>query len=59
MYSFVRPLLFKTDAEKSHHLALNALNSAYRLGVLPKVGRETRPTRLMGLDVSVLYAVQY
>ena len=51
MYSFVRPLLFKTDAEKSHHLALNALNSAYRLGVLPKVVRETRPTRLMGLDL--------
>ena len=54
MYSFLRPLLFKADPETSHHLALSALHSAYRLGVLPNVVRDTRPTRptrLMGLDL--------
>lgn len=51
MYSFLRPFLFKTDPEKAHHFTLSALSAAYRLGLLPKVNRNTRPTRLMGLDL--------
>lgn len=51
MYSFLRPFLFKTDPEKAHHFTLAALGAAYRLGLLPKVNNQTRPTRLMGLDL--------
>lgn len=51
MYSLLRPLLFKTDPEKAHHLTLAALAAAARLGLMPKVNSQTRPTRLMGLDL--------
>ncbi|MDO4907950.1 quinone-dependent dihydroorotate dehydrogenase [Neisseria sp.] len=51
MYSFLRPFLFKTDPEKAHRFTLAALGTAYRLGLLPKVNNQTRPTRLMGLDL--------
>ncbi|MCS4533894.1 quinone-dependent dihydroorotate dehydrogenase [Neisseria montereyensis] len=51
MYSFIRPLLFKADPEKSHYLALHSLNYAYRLGVLPKVNPQTHPVQLMGLTL--------
>ncbi|UOO82241.1 quinone-dependent dihydroorotate dehydrogenase [Uruburuella testudinis] len=51
MYSLLRPLLFKLDAEQAHHLTLNGLNRAYKLGLLPAVNRQTCPTRLMGLDL--------
>ncbi|HFC8517412.1 quinone-dependent dihydroorotate dehydrogenase [Neisseria weaveri] len=51
MYSLARSLLFKMDAEKSHHLALNSLKTAHKLGFAPNVSNQTRPTRLMGLDL--------
>lgn len=51
MYSILRPLLFKLDAEHAHHLTLNGLDRAYKLGLLPAVNRQTAPTRLMGLDL--------
>ena len=37
MYSLVRPILFRFDAEKAHHFTLNSLRSIEKLGLLPKV----------------------
>ncbi|WP_274584766.1 quinone-dependent dihydroorotate dehydrogenase [Neisseria leonii] len=51
MYRFIRPLLFKFDAETAHHRTLCALKQAHRFGLLPRTGAHTRPTRLMGLDL--------
>ncbi|WP_107688222.1 quinone-dependent dihydroorotate dehydrogenase [Neisseria wadsworthii] len=51
MYSFLRPFLFQTDAEKAHHFTLAALDKAYRLGILGKTDNHTNPTRLMGLNL--------
>ncbi|MDO5640525.1 MAG: quinone-dependent dihydroorotate dehydrogenase [Neisseria sp.] len=51
MYSLLRPLLFKFDAEQAHHLTLHSLNRAYKLGLLPAVNRQTCPTTLMGLEL--------
>ncbi len=51
MYSFFNPLLFKLEPEVSHHAALNALDKAYRCGVLslmaPRVPDD--PRTVMGL----------
>ncbi|MGN6941360.1 quinone-dependent dihydroorotate dehydrogenase, partial [Neisseria sp. P0016.S009] len=44
MYSLVRPILFRFDAEKAHHLTLNSLRSIEKLGLLPKVDSHTRQT---------------
>jgi len=35
MYSLFNPLLFKLDPETAHHTTLEALDKAYKLGVLP------------------------
>ena len=51
MYSLVRPILFRFDAEKAHHFTLNSLRSIEKLGLLPKVNSNTRPTELMGLQL--------
>ena len=51
MYSLLRPLVFRLDPEKAHHLALNALKTAACCGILPAVKRDTRPTELMGLTL--------
>ena len=51
MYSLVRPILFRFDAEKAHHFTLNSLRAAEKLGLLPKVDSHTRPTELMGLQL--------
>ncbi|MDO5059734.1 MAG: quinone-dependent dihydroorotate dehydrogenase [Neisseria sp.] len=51
MYSFLRPLIFKMDAETAHHHTLNALKKAQRLGLLPAVANRTQPTALMGLNL--------
>jgi dihydroorotate dehydrogenase subfamily 2 len=34
VYSFLRPLLFSLDAEKAHHLTLQGISLAHRLGLL-------------------------
>ncbi len=51
MYSFLNPLLFKLEPELSHHAALDALDKAYRCGVLslmsPRVPDD--PRTVMGL----------
>ena len=51
MYSLVRPILFRFDAEKAHHFTLNSLRAAEKLGLLPKVDSHPRPTELMGLQL--------
>jgi dihydroorotate dehydrogenase len=33
IYQLIRPLLFRLDAERAHHLTLNALQLTYRLGL--------------------------
>lgn len=51
-YSLVRPLLFRLDAERAHHLTLQALQAAYLSGLsrlMPKPPA-CRTRRVMGLD---------
>ena len=52
MYGLLKPLLFQLDAERAHHVTLDGLNAANRLGLLalmPKPGK-CRAHRVMGLD---------
>jgi dihydroorotate dehydrogenase len=52
MYSLLKPLLFRLDAERAHHLTLDSLHVARRLrlsGLLPKPPA-CRTRRVMGLD---------
>lgn len=51
-YSLLRPAMFALDAETAHHLTLNGLNTAHRLGLL-RLAVPTAPSvpcRVMGLD---------
>lgn len=43
MYSLLRPLLFTLDPETAHHVTLNALQTAYRLGLLPLIAKQPDP----------------
>ncbi len=51
MYSVIRPLLFKLDAETAHHLTLSALRNAHRLHLLPLLAKKipNQATTVMGL----------
>src|SRR5690606_8204054 len=51
MYRLVRPLLFRLDAERAHHLALDAMEAAYRLGLSGLLARvaPASPRTVMGL----------
>jgi dihydroorotate dehydrogenase len=52
MYSLLKSLLFRLDAERAHHLTLDSLQVAHRLrlsGLLPKPPA-CRTRRVMGLD---------
>ena len=49
MYTLLRPLLFKFDAEKSHHLAFKLAHLAYDLKLLPQVSSSAQSHQLMGL----------
>jgi len=52
MYSLLKPLLFRLDAERAHHLTLDSLQIAHRLklsGLLPNPPA-CRTRRVMGLD---------
>ena len=40
MYSLLRPLLFTLDPETAHHVTLDALQAAYRAGLLPLVTKQ-------------------
>jgi dihydroorotate dehydrogenase len=52
MYSLLRPLLFRLDAETAHHVTLDALQTANRLNLLPiftkKIAHD--PRTAMGLS---------
>jgi len=51
MYSLFNPLLFKLDPESSHHAALDALDKAYRFGMLPLLSKRIAddPRQVMGI----------
>lgn len=52
MYGLIKPLLFRMDAERAHHLTLDSLQAAHRLGLLallPKP-RHCKPRHVIGLD---------
>ncbi|MFA6903454.1 MAG: quinone-dependent dihydroorotate dehydrogenase [Gallionellaceae bacterium] len=51
MYSLLRPLLFTLDPETAHHVTLDALQAAYRLGLLPLIAKQPAadPRTVMGI----------
>jgi dihydroorotate dehydrogenase len=51
MYSLLRPLLFKLDAETAHHVTLRALHGAHSRGLLPLFAKQPAadPRTVMGL----------
>ena len=51
MYSLIRPLLFRLDAEQAHNLTLQALHKAQRYKLMPTAPAISLPTRLMGLNL--------
>jgi dihydroorotate dehydrogenase len=52
LYSLLRPLLFRLDAERAHHLTLAALATAHRLGLAGLVAAAPPPcpVRALGLE---------
>jgi len=52
MYSLIRPLLFKLDAETAHHLTMSALRNAQLLHLLPLLAKKIpdQITSVMGLS---------
>lgn len=51
LYPLLRPLVFRTDAECTHHYVLRTLRAVQQSGLLPAVPPDTRPTTLMGLSL--------
>lgn len=51
-YRFLRDLMFRLDAETSHHFGLNSLNALEMTGLLKHImpPLPARPVRVMGLD---------
>jgi len=51
MYSLVRSLLFRLDAERAHALALRAIGTAWRTGALPLLAARPvhQPLRALGI----------
>ena len=52
MYSMIRPLLFRLDAENAHGLTLNSLDLVHRIGLSGMLGRTgcCTPRKVMGLE---------
>ena len=52
MYSLLRPLLFKLKPETAHHVTLDGLQAAYKLGLLPLFIKRIAddPRTVMGLS---------
>ncbi len=52
LYSLLRPLLFKLDAETSHHLTLASLHLGHALGLRGFFGKQAdgKPRHVLGLD---------
>ena len=51
MYSLLRPLLFALDPETAHHVTLDSLHIAHRMGLLPLLAKRPAdvPVNAMGL----------
>ncbi|MEQ1582594.1 MAG: quinone-dependent dihydroorotate dehydrogenase, partial [Candidatus Nitrotoga sp.] len=51
MYPLIRPLLFSFSPETAHHITLDALQLAYRFGLLPLIVKHPvdNPQKVMGL----------
>ncbi|MFC1750315.1 quinone-dependent dihydroorotate dehydrogenase [Pseudomonadota bacterium] len=49
LYPLLRPLVFKLDAEKAHHLTLGGIKFAHTLGVLRAAPQEDKSIEVMGL----------
>ena len=51
MYPLLRPLLFALEPETAHHVTLNTLRTAHRLGLLPLLAKRIpdNPIQVMGL----------
>src|SRR5690606_19246179 len=52
MYSVLRPLLFRLDAERAHGMTLRSLEGVHRAGLEGLVARRPAPllTKLLGLQ---------
>lgn len=52
MYALARPFLFRLDAERAHHAALQAIEAAYRSGLNPLISRQPAPmpVKAFGLE---------
>ena len=51
MYNLLRPLLFALDPETAHHVTLDSLRTAHRMGLLPLLAKRPadHPVHAMGL----------
>ena len=51
LYDFIRPLLFRLDAERAHHITLQSLELVHRLGLAGLLNGASvcRPRQVMGL----------
>ncbi|TXH75109.1 MAG: quinone-dependent dihydroorotate dehydrogenase [Lysobacteraceae bacterium] len=52
MYTLARPFLFHLDPERAHALGLSMLESAYRTGLNPLLGRAPKPFPVKALGLS-------
>lgn len=50
IYSIMRPLLFRLDAETAHRLTLTALHTAHGLGLARSADFTCRPRAVMGIE---------
>lgn len=52
MYTLLRPLLFRLDAETAHHLTLTSLQAAHRLHLSRLIASPLtgKPVHCMGID---------
>ena len=53
MYRLIRPLLFRFDAETTHHFTLNSIKQLHRAGLLARLypPQPGKPITLMGLPL--------
>lgn len=50
LYSLARSFLFKLDPERAHHFTLSSLQSAYHLGLIQNIYKQTtKPLNCMGI----------
>ncbi|BCT69405.1 quinone-dependent dihydroorotate dehydrogenase [Nitrosospira sp. NRS527] len=51
-YSLLRPLLFSLEPETAHRVTFDAIEKAYRFGLINRAPIACRPRHVMGLDFS-------